>query len=370
MACSLLAAVMLVSCSSDGGGTDETPQAISFHSDYSTTQVSNSRAGGEGLEKYMQSFHLYGYKTVGGALQQVMDNYTLNWLDGTAGTTSSNSDGWEYVGQGTGPQTIKYWDHSASEYRFVAYKPQPASTSAYPYTQTVSVDEANKKITLTMTGLQYMTLQWDTESSTEAVAEYSLADGTEVSEKELPFFARLWCKAPQTTAPVQLVFTRPLAHVRALVLRSETTDPVKITDVSFRPADATAKLPTREDFTVTYPLDGTEESWTSTASDYTLDGMSFPDGANLPASGTQYALVPEYIMIPNSGNGDFVFSATYGFETHTASVPAQYMQWKPGVQYTYVFKITETNLIFVDLVQAAVKKWNPLPAIDHEVYNW
>ena len=370
MACSLLAAVMLVSCSSDNGGTGESPLPIVFNSDLSTTQVSNTRAGGEGLEKYMQSFQIYGYKTTGGALQTVMKDYTLNWVDGTAGTTSSNSDGWEYVGQGTGPQTIKYWDHSASEYRFVAYKPQPATTTAYPYTQTVDVDEANKKITLTMTGLQYMTLHWDTQSSTEALAKYSLADSTAVPETDLPFYAHLWCKAPQTTSPVQLVFTRPLAQVRAYVIRTETTDHVMITDVSFKPADKTKLLPTKQDFTVTYPLDGTEESWTSTPSDYTLDGMSFPAGANLVNANTQYALAPEYVMIPNSSNGDFVFTATYGFEEHTASVPAQYMQWKPGVQYTYVFKITETNLIFVDLVQAAVKDWDKQPVIDRELYNW
>lgn len=35
-------------------------------------------------------------------------------------------------------------------------------------------------------------------------------------------------------------------------------------------------------------------------------------------------------------------------ELKTAIVPSVYMHWKPNYQYTYIFKILEGGLIFVD----------------------
>jgi len=66
----------------------------------------------------------------------VFDNYVVKYGANTAGTTESNTNNWEYVGQthsaiGTDPasqiersvieQTIKYWDYSQPQYDFVAY---------------------------------------------------------------------------------------------------------------------------------------------------------------------------------------------------------------------------------------------------------
>lgn len=65
----------------------------------------------------------------------VFDNYVVQWAANTAGTTTSNTSDWEYVGvdvaqpsrlydQDADPaikQSIKYWDYSASQYDFIAY---------------------------------------------------------------------------------------------------------------------------------------------------------------------------------------------------------------------------------------------------------
>lgn len=66
----------------------------------------------------------------------VFDNYVVKYSANSAGTTESNTNNWEYVGQthdaiGTNPasqierkvieQTIKYWDYSQPQYDFVAY---------------------------------------------------------------------------------------------------------------------------------------------------------------------------------------------------------------------------------------------------------
>ena len=66
----------------------------------------------------------------------VFDNYVVKYGANTAGTTESNTNNWEYVGQthdaiGTNTttqinrtineQTIKYWDQSTEQYDFIAY---------------------------------------------------------------------------------------------------------------------------------------------------------------------------------------------------------------------------------------------------------
>lgn len=65
----------------------------------------------------------------------VMDNYVVTYADGSAFTTTSNTEGWEYVGNkltaeeatnvtpnggSTDAQTIKYWDWGAADYTFTA----------------------------------------------------------------------------------------------------------------------------------------------------------------------------------------------------------------------------------------------------------
>ena len=49
----------------------------------------------------------------------------------------------------------------------------------------------------------------------------------------------------------------------------------------------------------------------------------------------------------------------------TATVPAEYMQWKAGYQYTYVFKVLEagTDIIFSDM---QVEKWERNTPADNQ----
>ena len=66
------------------------------------------------------------------ATGMVYDNYQVQWTANTAGTTQSNTSGWEYVGldlvapsslenEENVKQSIKYWDYSADQYDFIAY---------------------------------------------------------------------------------------------------------------------------------------------------------------------------------------------------------------------------------------------------------
>ena len=80
-------------------------------------------------------FRIYGVKKMSETqIVSVFNGYSV-WDVANKNTTTSNTDGWEYVGaKGTSnlgkggisltqDQTIKYWDYSASEYHFVAGSP-------------------------------------------------------------------------------------------------------------------------------------------------------------------------------------------------------------------------------------------------------
>ena len=144
-----LMALCLYSCAGSGQDEPDVPTqpeepkgvSISFGGNSGTWQdAPTTRANETGLEKISTSFKVWGYKTTGGnntsgydPYQNVMDGYLVNWTQQTANTTSSNTADWEYVGilndQNTN-QTIKYWDYSATSYRFFAYSiPTVAGTT-------------------------------------------------------------------------------------------------------------------------------------------------------------------------------------------------------------------------------------------------
>ena len=144
--CSALAAVALASCSSDdfmGDNPGSTPSsansAIKFDGNAGKITRATSNSGTPAVMLDGQ-FKIYGVKANGteGAYTDVFQNYFV-W-DNTAGSTTSNTNGWEYVGEknannlGTGnislsnAQTIKYWDYASTDYHFVAGSPISAFT--------------------------------------------------------------------------------------------------------------------------------------------------------------------------------------------------------------------------------------------------
>lgn len=84
--------------------------------------------GADAADALGNQFIVNGFKFDGNDQRQdVFKNYTVRWTVNSAGTTTTNSSGWEYAGQThyfTTPsenQTVKYWDWSQNHYNFVAY---------------------------------------------------------------------------------------------------------------------------------------------------------------------------------------------------------------------------------------------------------
>ena len=132
-------ALTLASCTSDdflGNTPGSTPtsanSAIKF--DGNAGKITRATANtGTPAEMLDGQFRIYGVKKMSETqIVSVFNEYSV-W--DVANKTTSNTDGWEYVGaKGTSnlgkgkisltkDQTIKYWDYSASEYHFVAGSP-------------------------------------------------------------------------------------------------------------------------------------------------------------------------------------------------------------------------------------------------------
>ena len=120
---SVLTTLAVVSC---GGSGDEPggdpapvpnePMPIVFSGSLSEGESESharTRTTTNPLSATHQAFHVWAYKNpASGSTETVMRDYTVNYVSGSAGTTTSNSSGWEYVNQGT-QQSIKYWDFKA-----------------------------------------------------------------------------------------------------------------------------------------------------------------------------------------------------------------------------------------------------------------
>lgn len=121
-------ALALASCSSDDflgenpGNVQNASNAINFSGDAGKITRATSNEGDDYV-KLDKQFKVYGVKTTDGTMfHNVFVDYSV-WYD--ENLTTSNTNKWEYVGNN---QTIKYWDYSASEYRFVAGSPIDAFT--------------------------------------------------------------------------------------------------------------------------------------------------------------------------------------------------------------------------------------------------
>ena len=98
-----------------------------------------------------------------------------------------------------------------------------------------------------------------------------------------------------------------------------------------------------------------------------------PDGYPVEAQPTRLNITTEkwYYVLPAENQGSYTIEvAVMTEEIKTAVVPAEYMSWQPGYEYTYKFKITEGGGITMDIIQVAINDWSNRKSSSHTVYNW
>ena len=343
----IFAAVIATSCTNEGSvqqpeSPAEKGTPIVFSS--SIAEGEQTTRASEGLENAYTTFKVWGYKSTTvsdntpysyGGTQEVFPGYAVTWAENTAGTTSSNTSDWEYVGvSGTTQQTMKYWDDTALAYRFFAVAPTNGATP------TVAED----KVTVS--------LQLDASSATT------------------PLFSHLWFSTGNTTEgyvafgqPVTMEFVRPLCKVRIMFVDAtgNTYDNkqniISASTIKFAPATGES-IYTEGTATITYPITGTATAETFSASGTTAlteNALTIPYEETKSLVADDANLKKWYTLIPQEYAKAFTLSVTMNSVETKAVVPAQFMNWRPGYEYTYVFKVLTESVEFSHVLEVYTK---------------
>lgn len=362
-------ALTLASCSSDdflGDTPGSTPtsanSAINFGGDAGKITRATSN---EGTPQQMLDgqFLVYGVKKISETqLVSVFPNYSVFYNENL---TTSNTNKWEYVKDN---QTIKYWDYSASEYRFVAGSPIKA------FTFKVSSDGTTKNIeSATITGL----------------GGHIVANTTGTANTFNPVYVaepKVVAKADYKNT-VQFNFVRQQSMVR--VGFYETIPGYFVSDVHFYAYNDAGNLEvttgnniiltssTKDYFvggkdvsgTVTYDWKAPSYTFKYTEDENLKKEKNWYAGklATLPETSTaavnslygsdkDMATTGYFTVLPTQAEiaspilikCDYTLNAPESGETikvtgATAAIPAAYSKWEANTRYTYLFKISDNT---------------------------
>ena len=147
--------ILLVGCSNEEYLGEVTPTTSLGQITFNSSVPKLTRTDAATAGKLGNNFVVWGTKTLANKeIQKVFDNYQVNYVTNTAGTTTTNSADWEYINYmnvpdgvttnagvqafsvsddntNGGEQLIKYWDFSASQYNFFAYSSKDRAASDF-----------------------------------------------------------------------------------------------------------------------------------------------------------------------------------------------------------------------------------------------
>lgn len=389
----IMIAVCATACSGDSV-VEPTPQEPQQTQRVIT--FTGSQAEGEGITRatslsvFSSTFKVWAYKNDAyesgsyTSYQTVIPSYNVNYNTGSAYTTTSNTNDWEYVGmEGTGDpeQTIKYWDFDAKAYRFFGYT--LGKSTADPATPAATVSIPGGYPTGASSSATSVTLSATIDASSQATMDAA------------PYFSHLWFSDGNPAnypgrlfgQPVQLQFLKPFARVRFLFTFVEGLNfgREKLWTIKFWPTVNTDNDDTNDQIiatagtvNVSYPLKGTDttESWTTSGTTgiqaFTIDYYAQTTTPN-PSNPETYPNSPEkwYYVLPASNQGSYTLEvAVVTNEIKKIVIPAEYMTWNAGYEYTYKFKVTEGGGITLDIIQVGIDDWVIRNTSEHTVYNW
>lgn len=376
-------ALCLLSCSHSGQDDPFIPgsseSGIAFGGNSGKWQEAGSRAwaqigsrageGETGLETLFSSFRVWGYKTKtdthqdGGngtaVIQKVMDGYLVDW---------DLKNGWEYIGKQNTflntTQTIKYWDYSASSYRFMAYASKDANDATVTVTSSTDATQGT------------------------TVFKIPYAFSNDATSTTTPYISELWVSNNQSTGQnkygdqVKLTFAPLIAKVRFKFKYAEGQAP-QITDISFKDSrwqkDANGNLqwtgtetttPIAGTIVISYPLSETNttvsKTWETTQVgplELTIPYEEENDAIHQTSTYQKWFYMPP-MDIANYTQGSYTITANVNGNSVSATVNSEYTQWKAGCQYTYTFKISETNTS-ISFAEVQVEQWRENGVLDN-----
>ncbi len=390
-----IAITALASCTSNDfvgdqdlqNGSSGTSGAISFN--MSTPAITRApQEGATAASTLNNNFVVFGYKTVNDIHQTVFNNYQVNYGTSSEHSSTSNSAGWEYVGyknlpNGVGTdagvtafaatttgnpnnssaidQSIKYWDYSASNYKFYAYSLGAGktidATTTYAKASKMPSDESTDKYTLSgdqkqlaacyiselttisspSTSAKEVDLRFLTIKSKIQLGFYETIPGYSV--KDLKFYAS-GSEATASTTPVLYAGTSTLPKAgtytvtfdnKGKPLLAWAADGSDGTQASILFESSLMNYATKD-----YQEAEAENTYLGRASN---DATKTSEINVLPyATGADLTLKVDYTLLSRDGSGEII-----NVKGATAKVPAAYTQWKPNYKYTYLFKISDNT---------------------------
>ena len=385
-------ALALASCSSDdflgeiqGNEQNGATSAINFGGD--TGKITRATSGSAAADLLEKNFVVVGFKgsetDAANNKTYAFDHYNVNFKKGSASSTESNRAGWEYVNQdmrvkGTEPaaplaqgakqQTIKYWDHSCKSYDFIAFSMGKNVESKYATPTHVDKDKL-------------ATAAYTLSGNVNTLSECYISDMKTVTEPNY------------NNTSVSMSFRHLASKVRMALF--ETVPGYVISDVKFY-TDATSTTTDNTEgtlignfnnsgtLTVYFPTTGTKHA---AEKDYNKAHVKFTASTTAGETGvlnhkgfgavnynnqtegqisagktylSQNAAEPSYCgagyqnVLPSEGAAsaitlriDYKLTSvdgskeTINVKGATATVPAEYTEWKSGYAYTYIFKISQ-----------------------------
>lgn len=400
------AALTLAACTSDDFvGSKDGPKglekgAISFNSRNAAT-TRGDYTGADAATKLGNNFVVHGVKSDGTIANQeiVYNNYNVNFVNNTANTTTSNTAGWEYVGQavhahattaGIGAQSIKYWDYAQDQYDFIAYSAGTATAIA------TGTPAAGEVLVSAIDASKMNGEDTDTDGKVDVGAYTIKGKADDLAKVYIADMVTAY-NSDDYQKEVELKFRSLSAKVRVALYETidgySVKDVVFYTDASTAATDDKAHLFTEGGevfnnegtYVVYFPTTGSanktnsdynkahvaftpEASGTTTVKDFgALDNFAAAElneaaGDYLGRASNQATFAGEVgdnyytVVIPNETGAVLNLKVNYTLVSTdgsaetinvtgaSAKVPAVYGTWKSGYAYTYIFKISrDTN---------------------------
>ena len=380
-------ALALASCSSDDflgdnpGNVQNATTAINFGGE--AGKITRATAA----EMLNGQFKVYGVKITNGTISHnVFPNYYV-W-DVADKNTTSNTDGWEYVGAkhatdlGTGQitldkdQTIKYWDYSATEYRFVAGSP----IAAFNYNTTWNETTGTHITNVDVTGLAGHIEANNTTTALNTDPIY-IADPVKVVKDNYKDPVTFSFKRQQAMVRVGLYETIPGYSITDIKFYAYDTDGTTLKasddnnviltsatqDYFVGGSNVTGKVTytgwdtATPSYTFAYKnnltksknwyagklingVEATTSSETDVAKLYGKDGDMSTTTGYFTVLPTQVATAsPILIKCDYQLTADDGFGETINVTGATAAIPAAFSKWEANTRYTYLFKISQAT---------------------------
>lgn len=328
-------------------------------------------SGAQAAEKLNGNFIVYGFKTnaaeeAGGSTDQmVFDHYNVNYTAGTANTTESNTADWEYVGLANhggsiNPQTIKYWDYSATDYIFSAVSGVGITTTktktgatVYDKGWTVNIPAGGDLSSLyasdrePIAKINYgkeVNLTFRSLITKIRFAMYETVPGYEVHVDKFYYGSSSSWNNTETNFAINGTFKKANATAVTPITVTYYDDASGIENrpkVSYNDGDVTTGTwgVFGANIQATEAIGTSSMSATYDQSDksYTLVLPYESSLLSTPAENVM-TLYVDYTLTSTDGSGE-----TIKVKHASAKVPTNFNQWKPNFAYTYLFKISDNT---------------------------